>query len=89
LQPYNVKTTKRNLIERMKHREAAEQSSTSNLSPETLEHMAQNKRLVDSGQLPRFVDNTADSSNPELEKQAKRVYEFSHMLGNRKSRNEY
>jgi hypothetical protein len=78
--------SKRDLIARAKEREAAEQN-TSNYSQSTLDHMAENKRLVDAGLLPKYVGGTTD--NPEIEKQAERVYEFSHILGNRKSRNEY
>jgi hypothetical protein len=79
--------SKRDLIERMKAKEAAGQS-TSNLSKSTLDSMARNKELVDSGQLPKYVGGTADvPSNPEVEKQAERVYEF--IFGQRKSRNEY
>jgi len=64
-------------------------STTSNLSPETLDSMAENKRKVDAGLLPRYIGGTAESSNPEVERQAEAVYKFSHILGNRKSRNEY
>jgi hypothetical protein len=72
----------------MKEREAAEQNtSISNLSPETLEHMADTKRKVDAGLLPRYIGGTTEQSNPEIEKQAERVYEF--IFGKRKSRNEY
>ena len=66
-----------------------EQQSTSNLSPETLESMADTKRRVDAGLLPKYIGGTADLSNPELETQAETVYRFSHILANRKSRNEY
>jgi hypothetical protein len=78
------------MIERARAKEAAEQNTLSNLSQSTLEHMAQNKRLVDSGELPKYVGGTADlPSNPEAERQAETVYRFSHILANRKSRNEY
>jgi hypothetical protein len=61
-----------------------------NLSPATLEAYAENKRLVDAGHLPKYIGGTADvPSNPEVERQAERVYKFTHILGNRKSRNEY
>jgi hypothetical protein len=72
----------------MKEKEAAEQS-TSNLSQSTLDSMAENKRKVDAGLLPRYIGGTTEQSNPEIEKQAKRVYEFSRILADRKSRNEY
>jgi hypothetical protein len=80
--------TKKDLERRAK--EAAAEQNTSNLSPETLEHMAENKRKVDAGLLPKYVDGTAESpSNPEAEQQAKRLLEFSRILADRKSRNEY
>jgi hypothetical protein len=84
--------SKRDLIERMKEREAVKEqtSTTSNLSPDTLEDMAENKRKVDAGLLPKYIGGTAEApSNPDLERQAEAVYKFSHILGNRKSRNEY
>jgi hypothetical protein len=83
--------SKRDLIERGKLIEAAKpHSSTSNLSPETLADMAETKRKVDAGLLPKYIGGTAESpSNPEVEKQAETVYKFSHISGNRKSRNEY
>ena len=82
--------SKRDLINGMKEKQAAEQNSTSNLSAETLAHMAENKRKVDAGLLPKYVDGTAESpSNPEAEQQAKRLLEFSRILADRKSRNEY
>jgi hypothetical protein len=40
--------SKRDLINRMKEKEAAEQN-TSNLSQSTLDSMAKNKKLVDAG----------------------------------------
>jgi hypothetical protein len=80
--------SKDELIRRMKEKEAAEQS-TSNLSQSTLDSMAENKRKVDAGLLPRYIGGTTEQSNPEIEKQAKRVYEFSRILADRKSRNEY
>jgi hypothetical protein len=50
--------------------------------------MARNKELVDSGKLPRYVNGpTTESSNPDVEKQAKRVYEF--VFGKRASRVKY
>jgi hypothetical protein len=88
--PYNVKTTKKNMIERMKQRENASQNSTSNLSQSTLEHMAETKRKVDAGLLPKYVGSTVESpSNPEVEHRAKRFLDFSRILAERKSRNEY
>jgi hypothetical protein len=90
--PYNVKTTKKDLIRRMKERENPVQNleNPSNLSPSTLQHMAENKRKVDAGLLPRYVDGTVDTpSNPEVERKAARVLDFSRILSNRKSRNEY
>lgn len=77
--------SKRDLINRMKEKEAAEHSS--NLSKSTLNYMAENKRLVDAGLLPKYIGGTVETSNPEVEKKAKRMYEF--IFGNRKSRNEY
>jgi hypothetical protein len=38
-----------------------------NLSPETLEAYAENKRKVDAGLLPKYLGGTAESSNPELD----------------------
>jgi hypothetical protein len=75
----------------MKEREAAQQNtSTSNLSPKTLADMAETKRLVESGKLPKYVGSTVESpSNPEAEHRAKRLLDFSNILANRKSRNEY
>jgi hypothetical protein len=70
----------------MKEKQAAEQN-TSNLSPETLASMAENKRKVDAGLLPRYIGGTTEQSNPDIEKQAERVHEF--IFGKRKSRNEY
>ena len=83
--------SKKDLIERGKQIEAAKDqtSTTSNLSPETLEHMAENKRKVDAGLLPKYIGGTAESSNPEVETQAETMYRFTYILGNRKSRNEY
>jgi hypothetical protein len=78
--------SKRDLERRMKEKEAAEQS-TSNLSQSTLDSMAENKRKVDAGLLPRYIGGTTEQSNPEIEKQAERVHEF--IFGKRKSRNEY
>jgi hypothetical protein len=81
--------SKRDLINRLKEKEAAEQNNSSNLSQSTLDHMAENKRLVDAGLLPKYVDGGDVPSNPEVETQAETVYRFTHILGNRKSRNEY
>jgi hypothetical protein len=80
---------KKDLIERMKQKEAAEQNSASNLSPETLADMAETKRKVDAGLLPRYIGGTTEQSNPDIEKQAKRFLDFSRILADRKSRNEY
>jgi hypothetical protein len=80
--------SKDDLIRRIKEREAAEQNpSISNLSQSTLDSMAENKRKVDAGLLPKYIGGTADLGNPEVERQAERVYEF--IFGKRKSRNEY
>jgi hypothetical protein len=85
--------SKRDLIERGKQLEATKEQNTTNewnLSPETLEAMAETKRKVDAGLLPKYIGGTAESpSNPDIEAKAKRVYEFSHILGDRKSRVEY
>jgi hypothetical protein len=82
--------SKRDLIARAKEREAAAEQNTSNYSQSTLDHMAENKRKVDAGLLPKYVGGTADlPSNPEAERQAKRVLDFSRILADRKSRNEY
>jgi hypothetical protein len=78
--------TKKDLERRAK--EAAEQN-TSNLSQSTLDSMAETKRKVDAGLLPKYVGGTAEANNTEVERQAERVYKFTHILGNRKSRNEY
>ena len=80
--------SKDELNRRMKEKQAAEQN-TSNLSPETLEHMADTKRKVDAGLLPKYIGGTTEQSNPEIEKQAKRFLDFSRILAERKSRNEY
>jgi hypothetical protein len=81
--------SKRDLINGMKEKQAAEQNSTSNLSAETLAHMAENKRKVDAGLLPKYIGGTTEQSNPEIERQAKRFLDFSRILANRRSRNEY
>jgi hypothetical protein len=78
--------TKDDLIRRMKEKEAAEQS-TSNLSPRTLADMAETKRKVDAGLLPRYIGGITEQSDPEIEKQAERVHEA--IFGKRKSRVEY
>jgi hypothetical protein len=80
--------SKRDLIARGKQIEESKEQT--NLSPATLESYAKNKRLVDAGLLPKYIGGTAEApSNPEVERQAERVYKFTHILGNRKSRNEY
>jgi hypothetical protein len=55
--------SKRDLIARG---EAAKEqtSTTSNLSPETLASMAETKRKVDAGLLPRYIGGTTEQSNP-------------------------
>jgi hypothetical protein len=80
--------SKRDLIARGKQIEESKEQT--NLSPTTLESYAKNKRLVDAGLLPEYIGGIAEApSNPEVERQAERVYKFTHILGNRKSRNEY
>jgi hypothetical protein len=52
-----------------------------NLSESTLESLAENKRKVDAGLLPRFVGGTVDaSSDPNLERICKRTIEFTHLI---------
>jgi hypothetical protein len=67
-----------------------EQPNKWNLSPKTLKNMAETKRLVDSGKLPRYVGGTADDtpSNPDLEHKADVVRRFAALLkdNKRKSR---
>jgi hypothetical protein len=52
-----------------------------NLSPETLEAYAENKRLVDAGLLPKYIGGSVGApSNPEVERQAERIYKFTHLI---------
>jgi hypothetical protein len=73
LQPYNVKTTKKDLLARLQNSNLDKDST---LSPATLQAMEQNKRDVDAGILPRYVNGPPT----EAEKQAERVLDFTHAI---------
>ena len=80
-----VRTTKKDLIERMKNHESIRKSETSehssNLSQSTLDSMAQTKKLVDSGQLPKYVGTTDNTRSDNLEtEKAKRILKFTGVL---------
>jgi hypothetical protein len=74
----NKLISKKDLIARAQNHEKVtknvnfkqQNTSTSNLSPETLEHMADTKRKVDAGLLPKYIGGTTEQSNPEIERQA-------------------
>jgi hypothetical protein len=68
----------------LENRQQQGESNTNkwNLSPETLEAYAENKRKVDAGLLPRYIGGgTVDAtSNPDLERACKRVIEFTNLI---------
>jgi hypothetical protein len=80
--------SKDDLIRRMKERENAN-GNPYNLTPEQLADVEITKAQV-AEHLKHVDFSKHNQDNPtEIEKIAKRAYEFSHILGNRKSRNEY
>jgi hypothetical protein len=87
--PKGFRDMKRELENKQQQGESNQSQNQWNLSPATLEAYAENKRKVDAGLLPKYIGGTADPSNPEVETQAETMYRFTHILGNRKSRNEY
>jgi hypothetical protein len=52
-----------------------------NLSPETLEAYAENKRKVEAGLLPKYIGGSVDApNNPEVENRALRVVKFCKLI---------
>jgi hypothetical protein len=71
----------RDMKRELENRQQQGQINKSNLSPSTLEAFAENKRKVDAGLLPRYIGGSVDiPSNPEVEKQAKRILRFSGLI---------
>jgi hypothetical protein len=77
--PKGFRDMKRELENRQRQGESKQ--SKWNLSPETLDAYAENKRLVDAGLLPKYIGGSVDApSNPEVELQAERIYKFTHLI---------
>jgi hypothetical protein len=77
--PKGFRDMKRELENRQQQGESNQ--SKWNLSPETLEAYTENQRKVDAGLLPKYIGGSAGTlSDPEVETQAKLVYEFSHLI---------
>jgi len=78
--------SKDDLIRRMKERE------NGNQNPHNLTQKQLDELEVTKAQVAEYINNidfSRHTQTTEVERQAKRLYEFSHILGNRKSRNEY
>jgi hypothetical protein len=77
--PKGFRDMKRELENRQQQGEANQ--SKWNLSPETLEAYADNDRKVKAGLLPKYIGRNVDApSDPEVEKQAERIYKFTHLI---------
>lgn len=75
--------SKNDLIRRMKERENGNQNPP--LTQKQLDELE-----VTKAEVAEHLKNVDFSRHTQpIETQAKRVYDFSHILGNRKSRNEY
>ena len=82
--------SKDDLIRRMKERENGNQNPH-NLTQKQLDELEVTKAQV-AEYINKYINNidfSRHTQTTEVERQAKRLYEFSHILGNRKSRNEY
>jgi hypothetical protein len=78
--------SKKDLIERMKAKENADQNPY-NLTQKQLDELEVTKAQV--AEHLKNVDFSRIDNPTEAERQAEKVYRFTHILGNRKSRNEY
>jgi hypothetical protein len=110
MQPYNIKTTKKDLMNRMKQRE--ERNPTRKINPELRKmHEIFGDQNANCGMATKYEDGTCskivydpakmsfrkrieleqstEQPPTEAEKKAERVYKFTHILANRKCRNEY
>jgi hypothetical protein len=59
-----------------------------NLSPETLETYAENKRKVDAGLLPKIIGGSlVTPSNPDLEHVCRRVKDFTNIINPKRRSN--
>ena len=78
--------SKDDLIRRIKERENGNQNPH-NLTQKQLDELEVTKAEV--AEHLKNVDFSRIDNPTEVETQAERVYKFTHILGNRKSRNEY
>jgi hypothetical protein len=71
----------RDMKRELENRRQQGESDQWNLSPETLEAYADNDRKVKAGLLPKYIGGIAEApSNPDVEKQAKRILRFSGLI---------